>query len=128
MLTRGPMIVKTSNEHECLWCDRPEHYWHAVHDKALNRRVMKKVRYKPGPSVGSFICSSCVQMLLWCSQEKLKELWQQCEAKGLQRKLEALQSFMGEKEYVPKTREVRSSMVRKGSMRTVRPARYQVRA
>ncbi len=77
-----------------VFFDKPEHYWHAIHDKALDKRVMKKVSYKPGPKVGSFICSSRTQVLLECSQEKLKELRDRCEAKGLQRKLEALESFI----------------------------------
>ena len=76
-----------------------------------------------------FICSSCVQLLCRCNQEKLRELQKQCEAKGYDTKVKALKSFIGElEEYVPKTSKTRSDMVRKGSLRQVRPARHEIRA
>jgi hypothetical protein len=33
-------------------------------------------------------------MFLGCSQEKLKGMWKECESRGLERKLEALASFI----------------------------------
>jgi hypothetical protein len=67
-------------------------------------------------------------MLSSLSEDKLKDLRGQCEAKEYHLRLEALKSFIGELEYVPKTRKDRSNMVRKGPLRPVRPARYQIRA
>jgi len=78
--------------------------------------------------VVDIICLKCTLLLAGCSQEKLKELEEQCRTKGLERKLEALKSFIGEKEYVPETRKVRSNMVGKGPVRTSRPARHEIRA
>jgi len=61
----------------CLWCNGPEPCRH----------------YRPGKDV-DFICFSCIQLLLGYSQEKLRELQKQCEAKGYDQKVEALKSFM----------------------------------
>ena len=91
----------------CLWCNGPEP---CKHDRV------------------DIICSSCVQLLCGCSQEKLRELQKTCQAEGYGSKVEALKSFIGELEYVPEARKVRSGMVRERSLRPVRPARYQVRA
>lgn len=95
----------------CLWCNQPEPCQH----------------YHPGEDV-DIICSSCVQLLCGCSQEKLAELQKVCQAKGYDTKVEALKSFIGREEYVPEARKVRSNMVGKGPVRTVRPARHEVRA
>ena len=95
----------------CWWCNLPEPCTH----------------YHPAEDA-DFICSQCSQLLLGCSQEKLVELQRKCQAKGYYHKVEALKSFIGELEYVPKARKVRSGMVRERPLRTARPARYQVRA
>lgn len=95
----------------CLWCNGPEPCKH----------------YKPGKDM-DFVCSSCVQLLLGCSQDKLAELQKACLAKGYDQKVEALKSFIGELEHVPKTRKIRSGMVREGPVRPIRPARYEIRA
>ena len=95
----------------CLWCSQPEPCKH----------------YHPSKDV-EFICSRCTQLLCRCTQEKLRELLNQCEAKGYDSKVEALKSFIGELEYVPETRKVRSGMVRKRPVRPLRPARYEIRA
>jgi hypothetical protein len=95
----------------CMWCNQPEPCEH----------------YQPGLGI-DFICSSCTQLLLGCSQEKLAELQTHCQAKGYNHKLEALKSFIGELEYVPKATKTRSSMVRERPVHTARPARYEIRA
>lgn len=95
----------------CLWCSNPEPCQH----------------YKPDNDV-DFVCSSCVQLLLGCNQDKLRELQRQCEAKGYDRKVEALKSFIGEEEYVPEARKTRPGVERKRPVCPVRPARYEVRA
>ena len=86
----------------CLWCNRPE----------------TSRRYRPSKAM-DFICSSCVQLLLGCSQEKLAELQRQCQAKGYDHKLEALRSFMeiGHEQRNPKNRKLGD---RTCSLRTVR--------
>lgn len=94
----------------CLWCNGSE----------------SSNGYKPGNHV-DFVCSGCVQLLCGLSQDKLRELQEQCQARGFERRLEAQKSFIGELEYVPETRKIRSGMVRKGPVRPVRPARYEIR-
>ena len=95
----------------CLWCGQPEPCKHYHLSKDVD-----------------FVCSRCTQLLCGCTQDKLRELQKTCQAKGYDSKVEALKSFIGELEYVPETRKVRSGMVRKGPMRTARPARYEIRA
>ena len=95
----------------CLWCNGPEPCQH----------------YRPLSNV-DFVCSRCTQLLLGCSQDMLQELQTQCGIKGYDRKVEALESFIGEEEYVPETTKIRRSMVRKRSVRPVRPTSYEIRA
>ncbi len=95
----------------CLWCDRPE-----LHEN-----------YRPEEGM-DFICSACTQSFVNMTQDRIKELWEKCTARGLERKLDALKSFVREEEYVPETTKTGRNMVRKRPLRSARPARNQIRA
>jgi len=94
----------------CLWCGKEE------------------LKYKPPNKHTEYVCSTCTLKLAGCTQETLKELREECEKAGNDRRLDALKSFIGEEEYVPKTRKARSGMVGKGPVRSARLARNQVRS
>jgi len=86
----------------CLWCNEFE----------------PSKKYRPGKNV-DFICSSCVQLLCGCSQEKLRELQKTCQAKGYGRRLEALKSFVevGHEQRNPKGARPNDRI---GPLRTIR--------
>ena len=92
----------------CLWCNEREPCEH----------------YHPPHYDVEYICSRCTLLLASSSQARLRELQDRCKAKGLERKLEALKSFIGEDEYVPKTTKARRSLVRERPLRTARFAHY----
>jgi hypothetical protein len=79
--------------------------------------------YQPEPGK-DFICSQCVQLLLSADQEDLLKAHAKAIEKGYSNKAKAIESFLEPEDInVRKTKVSKRNMVRKGHMRTIRPAR-----
>ena len=89
----------------CLFCNNPE------------------PKYKPDKNI-KFICSSCVLLLADANQDDLKRAYVKAEAKGLEKKVSALKSFIIEDEINErKTTNSKRNMERKRFMRSSRSTR-----
>ena len=94
---------------ECLFCGLPEK------------------GYRPDPDKG-FICSSCVQILLSADQKDLNRAYFKALEKGYLKKANAIQSFLiPEETNARETKIYKRNMVRKRTVRAIRPSRNQLR-
>lgn len=79
-------------------------------------------------TAGSYICGSCVQLLLNTPQERLQKAYALAVERGYLDKTRAIQSFLMEvSTYDKEAKDAKRSMERKRYSRTVRLARYRVR-
>ena len=84
-------------------------------------------KYKPEPDK-YFICSRCVQLFLSADQEDLLNAHSKAIEKGYSNKARAIESFLIPEEInVRETKKHKRGLVRKRSMRTIRPSRNQLR-
>lgn len=74
--------------------------------------------------VKSIICSTCVQVLSFQTQEALKKAYQLALEKGMPDKAKALETFLEKEQetYVPETRNLRSRLVGARLMRQAKCA------
>ena len=84
--------------------------------------------YKPDPG-NDFICSKCVQILLSAGSEGLMQAHELSIEKGCTNKAGAIESFLMPREAKRdrKAKNSKRNMVRKRPVRTLRPARWQIR-
>ena len=100
---------------------------HLPDDRCLFCNGIEK-NYKPGPDV-EFICGSCVQLLLRADPEDLKCAYATALNLGYLRKARAIETFLTEEKTIDrKAKKSERSVERERPLRTVRPARYKVRA
>lgn len=84
--------------------------------------------YKSAKGI-DYICSSCVLLLADAHQDDLKRAYVKAKAKGLEKKVSALKSFIIEDEINErKTTNSKRNMERKRFMRSSRSSRHKVRA
>ena len=86
----------------------------------------EKVIFRHDKSVSFFVCSNCFQRLMQAPQSKIIEAYHLAIEKGYPEKAEMLLRFIDEESEEfndSKTRETRSNMGRKRSVRKTRPPR-----
>jgi len=83
--------------------------------------------YRPGADK-EFICSTCVLLLVAADQPELKQAYDKALEKGCQNKATAIESFLIKEESNAREAKVSErNLVRKRTMRTVRPSRNQLK-
>ena len=88
----------------------------------------KRISGKHPLDVTGVICSSCMQVLVASSQEKIKKAYQVALDKGMLDKAQILATFLEDEEQdVRKTKKSKRNLIREGPLRMVRPSLNEIR-
>lgn len=89
----------------------------------------KRIAVKHPQDVTGLVCSSCMQVLVTSSQEKIRKAYQVALDKGMLDKTQVLATFLEEEEqYDRKTKKSKRNFIREGPLRMVRPSLNKIGA
>ena len=88
----------------------------------------KRIDVKHPKDVTGLVCSSCMQVLIASSQEKIRKAYQVALDKGMLDKARALETFLEEEEQNGETQKFDRGVDRAGTLRKTQSAYHRIRS
>ena len=105
----------------CLFCNMP--------DRQYDLAGKKHITPRPPEEAKEIICSICVQVLSFQTQEKLSRAYQLALDKGMFDKAKVLETFLEEEDQDDgETKKSKRNLIRESPLRVARPALNKIGA